>query len=58
MTMINQAHVEAICSATYLQNYLDCMDSLPDELQRIFTRIREVDVKLTGNTYNIPFVSL
>lgn len=45
--MINQAHVEAICSATYLQNYLDCMDSLPDELQRIFTRIREVDVKLT-----------
>ena len=46
--MVNQAHVEAICSATYLEDYLDCLDSLPDELQRILTQIREVDLKLYG----------
>lgn len=48
MTMLNQAHVEAICSATYLENYLDCVDSLPDELQRILTQMREIDVKIRG----------
>lgn len=48
MAVLNQAHVEAICSATYLENYLDCLDALPDDLQRILTQVREVDVKLTG----------
>lgn len=48
MSMLNQAHVEAICSATYLENYLDCVDALPDDLQRILSQIREVDVKLSG----------
>ena len=48
MSMLNQAHVEAICSATYLENYLDCLDALPDDLQRILTQIREVDVRLSG----------
>lgn len=48
MTMLNTAHVEAICSATYLEDYLDCLDALPDELQRILTQIREIDVRLNG----------
>lgn len=48
MSVLNQAHVEAICSGTYLEHYLDCLDALPDELQRILTQIREVDVKLSG----------
>lgn len=47
-TMLNQAHVEAICSATYLENYLDTLDALPDDLQRILTQIREVDMKICG----------
>ena len=56
MTMLNQAHVEAICSATYLENYLDCLDSLPDELQRILTQIREVDIKIHGEYTLVNFL--
>ncbi|XP_067938817.1 inhibitor of growth protein 1-like [Watersipora subatra] len=47
MSVLNQAHVEAICSATYLENYLDCLEALPDDLQKILTQIREVDVRLS-----------
>ncbi|CAI9732033.1 of growth 1-like [Octopus vulgaris] len=43
MTTLNQAAVEALCSATYLQNYLDIMDNLPDDLQRKVTQLRELD---------------
>lgn len=48
MTMLNQAAVEALCSATYLENYLDTMDNLPDDLQRVVTQMRELDIQCKG----------
>ena len=49
--MLNQAAVEALCSATYLENYLDCMDNLPDDLQRSVSSLRELDSQTTGRFY-------
>ncbi|KAJ1527636.1 hypothetical protein ONE63_007598 [Megalurothrips usitatus] len=43
--MLNQAAVEALYSATYVENYLDCTENLPDELQRHLSRMRELDVE-------------
>ncbi|XP_023931123.1 inhibitor of growth protein 1-like isoform X1 [Lingula anatina] len=45
MSLLNQAAVEALCSATYLDNYLDCLDSLPDDLQRVISQMRELDAQ-------------
>ncbi|XP_033743315.1 inhibitor of growth protein 1-like [Pecten maximus] len=45
MSMLNQAAVEALCSATYLENYLDTMENLPDDLQKIVTQLRELDIQ-------------
>ncbi|XP_039289458.1 inhibitor of growth protein 1 [Nilaparvata lugens] len=42
--MINQAGVEALYSATYVENYLDCVENLPDDLQRQLSRMRELDI--------------
>ncbi|KAG5885568.1 hypothetical protein JTB14_003766 [Gonioctena quinquepunctata] len=42
--MLNQVSVEAVYSATYVENYLDCVENLPDELQRLISRMRELDV--------------
>lgn len=42
--MLNQAAVEALYSATYVENYLDCVENLPDDLQRLISRMRELDV--------------
>lgn len=46
--MINQVSVEAMYSATYVENYLDCVENLPDELQRLISRMRELDVYYLG----------
>ena len=46
--MLNQAAVEALCSATYLENYLSCMENLPDDLQRVVSQLRELDVVMNG----------
>ncbi|KAK3099677.1 hypothetical protein FSP39_007917 [Pinctada imbricata] len=46
--MLNQAAVEALCSATYLENYLDTMENLPDDLQRIVSQMRELDIQCRG----------
>ena len=48
MTMLNQAAVEALCAASYLENYLECMDSLPDDLQRVVSQLRELDSQTNG----------
>ncbi len=48
MSMLNQAAVEALCSATYLENYLECMENLPDDLQRIVSQLRELDSSTQG----------
>ncbi|OWF53902.1 Inhibitor of growth protein 1 [Mizuhopecten yessoensis] len=45
MSMLNQAAVEALCSATYLENYFDTMENLPDDLQKIVTQLRELDIQ-------------
>lgn len=46
--MLNQAAVEALYSATYIENYLDCVENLPDDLQRHISRVRELDVTYQG----------
>lgn len=53
--MLNQAAVEALYSATYVENYLDCVENLPDDLQRHLSRMRELDVTYQG-TYLIGSV--
>ena len=51
--MLNQAAVEALYSATYVENYLDCVENLPDDLQRHLSRMRELDVTYQGTCCNI-----
>lgn len=46
--MLNQAMVDALYSATYVEDYLDCVENLPDDLQRYLTRMRELDVVYQG----------
>jgi len=41
--MFSQSGVDALCSATYLQDFLDCVESLPDEIQRHVSEIRRLD---------------
>lgn len=40
----NHVAVEAIYSATYLENYLDSVENLPNDLQRHISRMRQLDV--------------
>ncbi|KOB65712.1 Inhibitor of growth protein [Operophtera brumata] len=42
--MLNQTSTEALLSATYVDNYLDCVENLPNDLQRHLSRMRELDV--------------
>ncbi|KAJ6617719.1 Inhibitor of growth protein 2 [Pseudolycoriella hygida] len=46
--MINQV-AEAIYSATYVENYLDYVENLPNDVQRHLSRIREIDVEYRGH---------
>ena len=46
--MLNQVAVEAIYSATYLENYLDSVENLPNDLQRNISRMRQLDVDFQG----------
>ncbi|KAM8706023.1 hypothetical protein ACLKA7_010334 [Drosophila subpalustris] len=39
---------EAINSATYVDNYLDSVENLPDDVQRQLSRIRDIDVHYRG----------
>ncbi|EDV91137.1 inhibitor of growth protein 1 [Drosophila grimshawi] len=39
---------EAINSATYVDNYLDSVENLPDDVQRQLSRIRDIDVQYRG----------
>lgn len=43
--MLNQVAAEALYSATYVENYLDSVENLPDDVQRHLSRIREIDVQ-------------
>lgn len=44
LVMQNQAAVEALYSATFVEDYLDCVENLPDDLQRHLSRLRELDL--------------
>lgn len=35
-------------SATYVENYLDSVENLPNDVQRYLTRIREIDLQCRG----------
>lgn len=48
--MINQV-AEALYSATYVENYLDYVENLPNDVQRHLSRIREIDVEYRGEFY-------
>lgn len=54
MSILNQAAVEALCSATYLENYLETMENLPDDLQRVVSQLRELDIKCRGKHEHMP----
>ena len=43
-SMQNQAAVEALYSATFVEDYLDCVENLPNDLQRHLSRLREFDL--------------
>ena len=49
--MQNQAAVEALYSATFVEDYLDCVENLPNDLQRHLSRLREFDLI----QYNVSF---
>lgn len=41
--MLNQG-VDAIRSASYVENYLDCVENLPEDIQRYLSRLHELDI--------------
>ncbi|XP_013789503.1 inhibitor of growth protein 1-like [Limulus polyphemus] len=43
--MLNQAAIEAMYSAAYVEDYLDCVENLPNDVQRNITQLRELDLK-------------
>ncbi|XP_014251081.1 inhibitor of growth protein 1 [Cimex lectularius] len=48
LNQTNQAALDAIYSATYVENYIDCVENLPDDIQRYLTRMHELDVNYRG----------
>lgn len=48
--MLSQTSTEAMLSAAYVENYLDCVENLPNDLQRQLSRMRELDVTYRGNS--------
>lgn len=41
--MMNQATAELYYTTNYVEDYFDCIESLPNDLQRNVSQIREVD---------------
>lgn len=54
ITMI-ASESEAINSATYVDNYLDSVENLPDDVQRQLSRIRDIDVQYRGKFAPVYF---
>lgn len=44
-------------SATYVENYLDSVENLPNDVQRYLTRIREIDLQCRGGMRLVVFLS-
>lgn len=46
--MLNHSDVDSVYIATYVQNYLDSLDNLPDEVARQLSRMQELDITYQG----------
>jgi len=46
--MMNQAVMESLYSCTYVEDYIDACENLPDDIQRQLTRMREMDATCQG----------
>lgn len=55
--MLNQTSTEALLSAAYVENYLDCVENLPNDLQRHLSRMRELDVTYRGKSHICYYIS-
>lgn len=53
--MLNQVAVEALYSATYVENYLDSVENLPDDVQRHLSRIRDIDVQYRSHLRDVDY---
>lgn len=49
--MLNQAAVEALYSASYLEDYLDYVENIPNDIQRNISAIKELDVDYQGSIF-------
>lgn len=45
--MLSQ-NIEAVYSATYVENYLESVENLPNDVQKYLSRIRDIDVQYRG----------
>ncbi|KFM81443.1 Inhibitor of growth protein 1, partial [Stegodyphus mimosarum] len=43
--MLNQAALEAMHSAVYIEDYMDFVENVPDDIQRNITLLRELDLR-------------
>ncbi|XP_021954820.1 inhibitor of growth protein 2 isoform X2 [Folsomia candida] len=43
--MMNQQAMDSLYSATYMEDYLDCVENLPDDIQRNMSRMRDLDIQ-------------
>lgn len=43
---------EALYSATYVDNYIDSVENLPDDVQRHLSRIRDIDVQYRSKYFD------
>lgn len=50
--MLSLSNSDTTNCVVYLENYLDCVENLPDDLQKNLTRMRELDVLYQGKFYS------
>ena len=43
-SLVNREAVQKLCAASYMEEYLDCMQNLPNQIQPHLSRIRELDI--------------
>lgn len=46
--MMNQQAMDSLYSATYMEDYLDCVENLPDDIQRNMSRMRDLDIQYSS----------
>lgn len=60
--MLNQMAASSVepkmYSAIYVENYLDSVENLPNDVQRILTRIREIDLQYRSMIFTLIFFLL